>query len=559
MQKKITICKTTPDFLLSDGMWKHLYSGKFRAVRLILIILAFFPLFASEPIPPNIPEFYFRFKIENQVELERLTRMISIDNVRNLTVYAYANRKEFASFSGLGYAYEILPHPGKLIESKTAKSAAEMSAWTSYPTYETYLGMMNRFATDHPDLCQIVSAGTSVNGRQILFAKISNHVDTEEAEPEVMLTSTMHGDEVVGYVLMLRLIDYLLTNYATDSRITNLLDSTEIWINPLANPDGTYAGGNSTVFGATRYNSNSIDLNRNFPDPAYGDHPDGEIYQPETSAMVSLAETHHFVLSANFHGGAEVVNYPWETWSRLHTDDAWFQSIAHQYADTAQQFGRRGYFNDVEFNDGITNGYCWYPVHGGRQDFMTYFQNGREVTIEISDIKMPATSTLDYYWEANYRSLIHYLENAQFGIRGIVTDPFGTPLNATITLIGHDADNSEVVTDSDVGDYYRLCSPGTFRMKIESDGFLSEEIDSVVITADRPTIQKFQLKKDCIAGDVNQDGSIDVTDLLRVIRFSLNRTQPDEQEKFPADWNADGNIDRQDIMGIVNVILNSSK
>ncbi|MFA4839520.1 MAG: M14 family zinc carboxypeptidase [Candidatus Neomarinimicrobiota bacterium] len=540
-------------------MWKQRWSGKIGGTLLSLIFLAVFPLFAAEPIPPDMPEFYFRFRIENRTELERLTRVISIDDVRDLTVYAYADRKEFAAFSTLGYTYEILPHPGKLIEPKTAKSAAEMLGWTFYPTYETYLELMNQFAANHPDLCKIVSAGASVQGRQILFAKISDHVDTEESEPEVMLTSTMHGDEIVGYVLMLRLIDYLLTNYAADPRIANLLDSTEIWINPLANPDGTYANGNSTVFGATRYNANSVDLNRNFPDPAYGAHPDGEIYQPETSAMINFAKAHRFVLSANFHCGAEVVNYPWETWARLHTDDEWFQALAHQYADTAQQFGGSGYFDDEEFDDGITNGYCWYPVHGGRQDFMTYFQNGREVTIEISDIKMPAASTLDYYWEANVCSLIHFLENAQSGIHGIVTDPFGTPFNATITLIGHDADNSEVVTDPDLGDYYRLCSPGTYRMKIVSDGFLAAEIDSVVVTTNGSTIQNIRLKKDCLAGDVNRDGFIDVTDLLRVVRFSLNRVQPDEQEKFPADWNADGHIDRQDILGIVNVILNSSK
>jgi carboxypeptidase D len=41
--------------------------------------------------------------------------------------------------------------------------------------------------------------------------------NTDEYEPEFMYTSTMHGDETVGYVLMLRLIDYLLTNYGNQS------------------------------------------------------------------------------------------------------------------------------------------------------------------------------------------------------------------------------------------------------------------------------------------------------------------------------------------------------
>ena len=89
----------------------------------------------------------------------------------------------------------------------------------------------------------------------------------------------------------------------------------EIYITPLANPDGTYHGGNNTVSGAWRGNANGIDLNRNYWDPADGQHPDGEVWQTETIANMNFMAAHHFVISANFHGGAEVVNYPWDTWS----------------------------------------------------------------------------------------------------------------------------------------------------------------------------------------------------------------------------------------------------
>ena len=70
----------------------------------------------------------------------------------------------------------------------------------------------------------------------------------------------MHGDELTGYVLMLRFIDDILNKYNVDSRITNLVNEIDIWINPLANPDGAYAGGNNNVWGATRSNANFIDL-----------------------------------------------------------------------------------------------------------------------------------------------------------------------------------------------------------------------------------------------------------------------------------------------------------
>ncbi|MCK7536337.1 MAG: hypothetical protein MZV63_37830 [Marinilabiliales bacterium] len=85
-------------------------------------------------------------------------------------------------------------------------------------------------------------------------------------EPEVFYTSTIHGDETAGFILMLRLADYLLKNYNTDSRVKDLVDNLEIWINPLANPDGTYRSGNY-IISPVRFNANGYDLNRNFPDP----------------------------------------------------------------------------------------------------------------------------------------------------------------------------------------------------------------------------------------------------------------------------------------------------
>ena len=104
----------------------------------------------------------------------------------------------------------------------------------------------------------------------------------------------MHGDELAGYPTMLRLIDYLLCNYGSDDYVDYLVENMEIWINPLANPDGTYRGGNDNVSMSTRSNGGFADLNRNFPDPQDGPHPDGKDYQEETLAFMSLAENVDF-------------------------------------------------------------------------------------------------------------------------------------------------------------------------------------------------------------------------------------------------------------------------
>lgn len=437
-------------------------------------------------------ETYFRFKAPPAADFKLLTRIISIDRVQDGEVRAYANEKQMAAFERLGYDYTILPSPGSLIQPKMANNKSGIAAWDAYPTYDAYVTMMNQFALDYPTLCQVQSVGTSIQGRQILFAKISDNVTTAENEPEVMYTSSMHGDEITGYVLMLRLIDSLLTGYtAGDTTIVRLVDNLEIWINPLANPDGAYITGNASVAGAQRYNANFIDLNRNYPDPQDGPNPDGNATQQETQVMIDFAAAHHIVLSANFHGGIELINYPWDTWSQRHADDTWFQVISHLYADSARYYSPSWYMDPTgpSMDNGITNGYDWYEVNGGRQDFMIYWHGGRETTIELSNVKLIPAVLLPVHWLYNKTSLLQYLAQALYGIRGIVTDASSTlPIATTIRTLNHDVDNTHVFTDPAVGDYHRMLSPGTYDLEFSALGYFSDTVSAVPVLDGQVTI-----------------------------------------------------------------------
>ncbi len=452
------------------------------------LILFIFLLSISLSSFSQSTEYYFKFKISDRSELNYLTQIISIDNVIGDEVYAYANPDEFARFLQKGYTYTSLPHPGSLINPKMSNEPSKIVLdWDTYPTYDAYVAMMNQFATTYPALCRIVNAGSTIQGRSILFAVVSHNVNTHEAEPQFMYTSSMHGDETTGYVLMLRLINYLLTNYGTDPKATNLLDHEEIWINPLANPDGTYHGGNNTVNGAQRYNANGIDINRNFPNMQMGPHPDGQAWAPETIIMMNVMTANHFSLSCNFHGGEEVVNYPWDTWPRLHPDDNWWIYISRQYADTVHANAVSGYMTDL--NNGITNGYAWYVVYGSRQDYMTYYKHGREVTIELSHTKLLPPTDLPAHWNYNWKSFMNYMQKPFFGIRGSVKDsitlaPIG---KANIFINGHDIDSSDIYSDSTFGLYYRMIKGGTYTITYSAPYYYPKTISGIYAKDDSAT------------------------------------------------------------------------
>lgn len=479
-------------------------------------------------------ELTFTFQIEDGSRLKSLTRNISLINFDETTntVKAWANEAQFRAFEALNISYQVPKNENEVDEAtiydiRPLASRGMMSTLTfplsSYPTYAEYAQQMQDFEDDYPALVEKISIGTTGQGdKELLFVKISDNVSVDEAEPKLMFTSSMHGDEIAGYPMMLTLIDYILTVYsdtghADHARVKNLVENAEIWINPSANPDGTYhnSASNTSVGSARRGNGNNIDLNRNYPDNVAGAHPDGEVYQTETIAFMNFADQHNFVIAANFHGGTELVNYPFDnayaTSQYTHADTDWYEYISVEYATHCQtdanagntstptytnkssymtddddwdgSAGSQPWQNNYSQSPGVTHGAEWYRVYGGRQDYMNVYQQCREVTIELSDTKVLPESSLVDYWYYNRDALLDYLTQGTYGFRGLVKDASDTnPIEgATITVVGHDSYGSEVSSDVD-GDFYRPIKGGTYDLLISAPCYQSVTLSSQSIT-----------------------------------------------------------------------------
>ena len=418
-------------------------------------------------------EFYFTFTLKGDDNLNAIAQTVSVDRVDGNVVTAYANNHDFAVFQSLGYEVTLQTPPSMLekLAMWNGSNRAEYD-WDSYPTYEAYESMMFQFATDHPDKCEIITLGTLPSGRKIMIAHLNN--GSGEGKPKFLYTSMIHGDETTGWILMLRLIDYLLEN-PNAPEVQTVMNNIDLYIAPNTNPDGTYHSGNNTVNGATRENANGIDMNRNYPDPHGSAHPDGNNYATETEWFMQFAQDIPFVMGANFHGGAEVMNYPWDNTYTLHADDAWWQLVCHEYADKCHLVNSN-YMGD--FNDGITNGAAWYMIGGGRQDYMNGYAQCREVTIECSNVKTPNGSVLPNFWNYNKTSLFSYMNQCLYGVHGIVTDSItGEPLEATITIADHDDGFSFVESHMPTGDFHRPIKGGSYTFIVSKDGYCPKTIN----------------------------------------------------------------------------------
>lgn len=462
--------------------------------RLLLILFLFVSLGMSaqetnlDALMQQRDEYYFTFNLNGNDDLKAIAHAISVDKVHGNVVTAYANSKQFAEFQKFGYEI-TLQTPPSMLENHVMYDGRTRATydWDSYPTYEAYEAMMFEFATDYPDKCQILTLGTLNSNRKILVARLNN--GETAGKPKFLYSSTMHGDETTGYMLMLRLIDYLLEN-PTVAEVQNVMNNLDLFICPDANPDGTYYGGNHTVNYSRRYNAQGIDINRNFPDNWDGPHPDGESYAPETEMFMQLAEDYQFTMAANYHGGAEVMNYPWDNCNDLHADDAWYQLICREYADLTHQVNPN-YMTYL--NNGITNGAQWYMIGGGRQDYMNYYRQCREVCIECSDTKCPSGSQMPTFWNYNHNSIFAYMNQCLNGIHGIVTDSIsGQPIEATVTIVDHDQNYSVVESQLPAGDYHRPIKGGTYTLRFTANGYYPKEY-TVTAVDDAATTLNVQL------------------------------------------------------------------
>jgi len=351
------------------------------------------------------------------------------------------------------------------------------AAALGYHTFEEMTNVLTHYAHTYSNLCRLVRIGRSVQQRDLWMLKISDHPELSEDEPGVRFISTMHGDEPVGLENCLRFIETVLSNYTSDARWQRLVNECELWIMPLMNPDGFVA--------VRRENAQGVDLNRSFPDRVRDPNNSVSGRPPETAAVMLHGLSNTLTLSANFHGGALVVNYPYDgrndgaDWPARYvacSDDRLFITLARAYADGNPRMKSS---NGGAFTNGICNGAHWYPVYGGLQDWSYTWPACFDVTVELDNQKIPSATRLPALWAENMTAMLAYAEWSLRGVRGVVSNAWtGEPVAARIVISNH---TRAVFSSAARGNYHRMLLPGVYSMTVSAEEFVAEEISGISV------------------------------------------------------------------------------
>lgn len=175
--------------------------------------------------------------------------------------------------------------PSRKGQAPDVNALAEETYYGGYRTVNAQYAHLNQVAADYPALTTVVDYGdswrkTNSSGGYDLKAicitkKVAGdcQLTPNAAKPRFFVMGQLHAREITTGDVAYRWIDHLTAGYATDAEVKSLLDSIEVWVVPIANPDGVdivQQGGNSPVLqrknarGANcGTGNNGVDLNRN--------------------------------------------------------------------------------------------------------------------------------------------------------------------------------------------------------------------------------------------------------------------------------------------------------
>ncbi len=376
----------------------------------------------------------------------------------NVDVEGYRN----GTLTAIVYDLEALQHEGYRFEVVADLDSLRTQVWNRYRDYHSYTSLMNDLSAlvqAHPDIARLDTIGYSVQGRALVFLKISDNVNQREFEPEVRIVGTHHGNEWPSTEIPYMFAQYLLDNYGTNPQVTQLVNEREIWIMPLFNPDGHEM--------QQRRNANNVDLNRDYGYMWGGEGSSSYPYsQPETQAMYEFSQQHNFTLSLSYHTYGEVVNYIWNWAPDPPPDSTQIVEISEHYASY------NGYW--------VTEGYQWYQTLGDLNDYSYGIDSDIDWTIELANEFVPPYSQIPGIFEENRQAMLDFVERAGQGIGGFVFDAeTGDTIKEARIYV--EEIGWPVFTDPVLGDYVRVLQPGTYTVRVEANGYEPATVTGVQV------------------------------------------------------------------------------
>lgn len=436
---------------------------------LIFYLLLSSVLVSAQQLPWRLHEKELKISFANEEEHFRFSQLKLNADIYPGFARVYATPEEISMIEKEGFDFSVV------IE--------DMNQWAiqyrgtmvpeGYYTFNQIKSIADSLSNAFPSICKKYIFGYTAGGQELAALKISDSVSVDQNEAEVLLDGGIHGDEVGASQNVIQFARDICLAYGTDPYITELINNREIWLYYCVNPWGRD--------NMTRWNSNYVDLNRDFGYMWDGSGAStGPFSQNESRALRDCMNMNQFVSYTNYHSGYEVISYPWSYLYAAAPDNAQFQQLAMIYAAAS------GYSN-LYYGQGSN---IMYRMGGSTKDYLYATSGTVAWSMEISTDKQPAGPNIQMLYQYNKPAMLAQIEYSGYGISGIVTDSVtGLPISAMVFA----GNNYPTYTDPVYGDFHKYLKNGYYNLKIMASGYKTAYVNAVLVTDEANTVVNIQL------------------------------------------------------------------
>lgn len=409
-----------------------------RGIRLGLVLI---PLLAGGALSASRPaERSILVSVPNAPGTENRLRPLGLDVLAagKDRVYIVAGDADLRALERAELSF--MPEPSRELSPGTA-AATGGGLNGAYHTYKELESDLLALQQKYPAIAKVFVLGQSLEGRNIYALKISDNVEREEAQAQVLILGCHHAREWISVEVPFLWGKYLAENYASNPEVKRLVDRSEVWIVPLVNPDGLeytihayrYWRKNRRDNGGGQF---GVDLNRNYEfkwgldevgssaDPSSGVYRGPAPFsEPETRAVRDLFLKKDFRALLSYHSFSQVILYPW-SYTALPSDrDAELRDVAVEMSNRIKAVNGRFYKPGQSGKD-------LYLSNGDTTDWTFGLSGIPSYTIELPPIDellggfFNREEDIDPIFQENLPALSYLLDRTVQNYRPFLRNPF---------------------------------------------------------------------------------------------------------------------------------------
>lgn len=296
-------------------------SALFAAVILVAVSVAQFAQSTSNN------RYWIKVRAKDKFERSVVANIMAIEDSKEDYVVGFGSDADLKQLQKMGRVLAF----SNLADEAQFHAKDFPTKDSAYHNYAEMTAELTKLANENPTLVTMSSIGKSLEGRETWVLRLGADQAHADQKPAAIYMGGHHAREHLSMEVPLMLAQYLVNQYkAGNQRIVNLMNSRDIHIVPMVNPDGAEYDIQDGSYKMWRKNRSrnadgtyGVDLNRNYGykwgTGGSSTSPNSDVYmgpkpfsEPETVNMKNYIEAHtNITVLLSFHTYSMLVLYPW--------------------------------------------------------------------------------------------------------------------------------------------------------------------------------------------------------------------------------------------------------